>query len=145
MYGAYEALDAATKRRLEGVRAVHNLDFSRSRRHGEDPLSEEQRRAVPPVDHPIVRTHPDTGRKAIFLGDHAESILGMDYVQGRRFIDELNERIVRPKLVYSHRWRERDFVVWDNRCTLHRALPYDTARVRRVIRRCTVIGQVPTG
>jgi len=143
MYGAYEALDAATRSRLAGLRAMHNLDFSRNRRHGEAPMSEEQKRAVPPVDHPIVRTHPDTGRKAIFLGDHAESIVGMDYAEGRRFIDALNARIVQPALTVSHRWQPRDFVIWDNRCTLHRALTYDTAKAVRVIRRCTVLGEVP--
>jgi alpha-ketoglutarate-dependent taurine dioxygenase len=143
MYGAYEALDAATREQLAGMRAIHNLDFSRNRRHGEQPMTEEQRRAVPPVDHPIVRTHPETGRKAIFLGDHAESIVGMGYAEGRRFIDELNARIVRPALVYAHRWQAQDFVIWDNRCTLHRALEYDTAQAVRVIRRCTVLGAVP--
>jgi taurine dioxygenase len=143
MYGAYEALDAATRAQLEGMRAIHNLDFSRSRRHGEEPMTEEQRRAVPPVDHPIVRTHPDTGRKAVFLGDHAESIVGMDYAPGREFIEALNARLVRPELVYSHRWQPRDFVIWDNRCTLHRALEFDTAQVLRIIRRCTVLGEVP--
>jgi taurine dioxygenase len=106
-------------------------------------MTEEQKRAVPPVDHPIVRTHPDTGRKAIFLGDHAETIVGMDYAEGRRFIEALNARIVRPALVYSHRWQPQDFVIWDNRCTLHRALEYDTTRAVRVIRRCTVLGEVP--
>jgi alpha-ketoglutarate-dependent 2,4-dichlorophenoxyacetate dioxygenase len=143
MYGAYQALDAATRAQLGGMRAIHNLDFSRSRRHGEEPMTEEQRRAVPPVDHPIVRTHPDTGRKAIFLGDHAESIVGMDYAQGRQFIEALNARIVRPERVYSHRWQACDFVIWDNRCTLHRALEYDTAQALRIIRRCTVLGEVP--
>jgi len=143
MYGAYEALDDATRAQLEGMRAIHNLDFSRSRRHGEEPMTEEQRRAVPPVDHPIVRVHPETGRKAIFLGDHAECVVGMDYAQGRQFIEALNARLVRPELVYSHRWQARDFVIWDNRCTLHRALEYDTARALRIIRRCTVLGEVP--
>jgi len=143
MYGAYEALDDETRAQLANMRAIHNLDFSRSRRHGEEPMSEAQKRAVPPVDHPVVRTHPDTGRKAIFLGDHAESIVGMDYAEGRRFIDALNARIVRPELIYSHRWQPRDFVIWDNRCTLHRALDYDTASSARVIRRCTVLGEVP--
>jgi taurine dioxygenase len=143
MYGAYEALDAATRDRLADLRAIHNLDFSRSRRHGDDPMTAAQKQKVPPVDHPIVRAHPDTGRKAVFLGDHAESIVGMDYAAGRRFIDDLNERIVRPELVYAHRWQVRDFVVWDNRCTLHRALGYDTANVARIVRRCTVIGDPP--
>ena len=72
MYSAYELLPAAMKRRIEGRRAIHNLDFSRTRRHGEDLLTAEQNAKVPPVAHPIVRTHPETGRKAIFLGDHAE-------------------------------------------------------------------------
>jgi taurine dioxygenase len=143
MYGAYDSLDTDTRARLAGMRAIHNLDFSRNRRHGEDPMTEAQKQKVPPVDHPIVRTHPDTGRRALYLGDHAESIVGMDYAAGRQFIDALNERLIRPALVYSHRWQARDFVVWDNRCTLHRALEYDTGKVVRIIRRCTVVGEVP--
>jgi len=125
------------------MRAVHNLDFSRNRRHGEEPMTEAQRRAVPPVDHPIVRTHPETGRKCLFLGDHAETIQGMEYTQGRVFIDALNERIVASVPVYVHHWQPRDFMIWDNRCLLHRAASYDTAREPRVIRRCTVLGDVP--
>jgi len=143
MYGAYDALDPALRAQLRGMRAIHNLDFSRNRRHGDEPMTEEQKRAVPPVDHPIVRTHPDTGREAMFLGDHAESIVGMDYAEGRRFIESLNARIVRPALVYSHRWQPQDFVIWDNRCTLHRALEFDTANAVRIVRRCTVLGEVP--
>jgi len=79
MYSAFELLPADIKKKIEGKRAIHNFTFSRKRRHGEDPLTAEQSAKVPPVAHPIVRTHPDTGRKAIFLGDHDESIDGMDY------------------------------------------------------------------
>lgn len=143
MYAAYERLDEGEKRRLAGLRAVHDLNFSRTRRHGEDPMTEEQRRQKPPVDHPIVRTHPETGRKCLYLGDHASHILGWPLDEGRAFVEALNARIVPPEVVYSHRWRARDFVVWDNRCLLHRALAYDTANERRVIRRCTVLGEVP--
>jgi alpha-ketoglutarate-dependent taurine dioxygenase len=143
MYSAYDALDPAERAQLAGMRAVHSLDFSRTRRHGEEPMTEAQRAAVPPVDHPIVRTHPESGRKCIFLGDHAESVVGMDYVEGRAFIDAVNERIVELARIYTHRWRAGDFMVWDNRCLLHRAEGYDTAREPRVIRRCTVIGEVP--
>jgi taurine dioxygenase len=83
MYSAYELLPAATRTAIEGRNAIHNFDFSRTRRHGEDPLTAEQKAKVPPIAHPIVRTHPQTGRKAIFLGDHAEYIEGMDYDEGR--------------------------------------------------------------
>lgn len=143
MYGAYDALDDAQKTRLSALRAVHNLDFSRSRRHSEDPMSEAQKQQVPPVAHPIVRTHPETKRRCIYLGDHAETIEGMDYDQGRERVDELNRQIVKPELVYEHHWQPRELIVWDNRCLLHRATAYDTAREPRVIRRCTVLGEVP--
>ena len=140
MYSAYEALPADEQRRLETLRAVHNLDFSRTRRHGEDPMTEAQRKTVPPVDHPVVRIHPETGRKAIYLGDHAESIVGMGYDEGRRLIEDLNQRIVGLCRIYTHSWRPRDLMLWDNRCLLHKAGSYDTASEPRVIRRCTVLG-----
>lgn len=143
MYGAYERLSPQWKQRIAGLRAVHNLDFSRTRRHGEDPMTEAQRRAVPPVDHPVVRTHPETGRKCLFLGDHAEYILGMDYEPGRALIEELNALAVHPDLTYHHRWSPGQLIAWDNRCVLHRATDYDPATQRRVIRRCTVLGEVP--
>jgi alpha-ketoglutarate-dependent taurine dioxygenase len=106
-------------------------------------MTDAQRSAVPPVEQPIVRTHPDTGRKAVFLGDHAESIVGMSYEEGRAFIDALNDRIVSLARTYTHRWRRRDFMVWDNRCLLHKAEGYDTGREARVIRRCTILGEAP--
>jgi alpha-ketoglutarate-dependent 2,4-dichlorophenoxyacetate dioxygenase len=143
MYGAYERLSPAWKARIASLRAVHNLDFSRTRRHGEDPLTEEQRRAKPPVDHPIVRTHPETGRKCIYLGDHAEYIAGMPYEEGRALIEELNALAVHSDLTYEHRWKTRELLIWDNRCVMHRATGYDAATQGRVIRRCTVLGEVP--
>jgi alpha-ketoglutarate-dependent taurine dioxygenase len=143
MYSAYDALTPAERERLAGLRALHNLDFSRNRRHGEEPMTDAQRKAVPPVDHPIIRTHPETGRKCMFLGDHAESITGMPYDEARAFIDALNERIVSLARIYTHRWRPGDFMAWDNRCLLHKAEDYDLAREPRVIRRCTVLGEVP--
>lgn len=143
MYGAYERLDPAWKARIAGLRAVHNLDFSRTRRHGEDPLTEEQRRAKPPVDHPVVRTHPETGRKCLFLGDHAEYVVGMPYEEGRALIEELNALAVHSDLTYEHHWKTRELIVWDNRCVMHRATAYDALAQGRVIRRCTVLGEVP--
>ena len=144
MYGAYERLDADWKSRIADLRAVHNLDFSRTRRHGEEPMTEAQRRATPPVDHPVVRTHPETGRKCLYLGDHAESIVGMAYADGRALIEALNALAVQPDLTYERRWRTRELIVWDNRCVMHRATAYDPSTQGRVIRRCTVLGEVPT-
>jgi len=143
MYGAYERLDAARKARIANWRAVHNLDFSRTRRHGEDPMTEAQRLATPPVDHPVVRTHPETGRKCLYLGDHAEYLVGMPYAEGRALIEELNALAVHPDLTYEHRWTVRELIAWDNRCVMHRATPYDPFTQGRVIRRCTVLGEVP--
>jgi taurine dioxygenase len=143
MYGAYDRLDATWKARIANMRAVHNLDFSRTRRHGEDPMTEEQKREKPPIDHPIVRTHPETGRKCIYLGDHAEYIVGMPYDKGRDLIEELNALAVHPDLTYEHRWKVRELLLWDNRCVMHRATAYDPATQGRVIRRCTVLGEVP--
>ncbi len=100
MYGAYERLSDGWKARIHGMRAVHNLDFSRTRRHGEDLMTEEQRKARPPVDQPVVRTHPETGRKCLFLGDHAEYIVGMPYDEGRALIEELNALAIHPDLSY---------------------------------------------
>jgi taurine dioxygenase len=143
MYGAYDRLDASLKARIAGLRAVHNLDFSRTRRHGEDLMTAEQKRDKPPVDQPIVRTHPETGRKCIYLGDHAEYIVGMPYAEGRALIEELNTLAVHPDLTYEHHWTAGELIVWDNRSVMHRATAYDPATQRRVIRRCTVLGEVP--
>ncbi|MGH6898609.1 MAG: TauD/TfdA dioxygenase family protein [Geminicoccaceae bacterium] len=143
MYDAYDALDDATRRRLAPLRAVHSLDFSRTRRHGEDPMTEAQKKARPPVDHPIIRIHPETGRNCVFLGDHAWYVQGMPLEEGRRLIEDLNAGVIDPERVYTHCWRRGDLVVWDNRCMLHKAEPYDVARQARVMRRCTVVGEVP--
>ncbi len=143
MYAAYDALTPAWKARIEGKRAIHNLDFSRTRRHGHEPMTPEQKAKVPPVAHPIVRTHPETGRKAIFLGDHAETVEGMSYAEGRQMIEELNARITPASAVYAHKWAPRECMVWDNRSLLHRATGFDTGRHIRVMRRCTINGDKP--
>jgi taurine dioxygenase len=143
MYSGYDLLPADIKKKIEGKQAIHNFTFSRKRRHGEDPLTAKQSAEVPPVAHPIVRTHPETGRKAIFLGDHAESIEGMDYEEGRALIEEINVLTTPPENIYSHTWQPRECMVWDNRCTLHRATGFDEARFKRVMRRCTITGDKP--
>ena len=142
-YEAYDQLSSEMKVRLDGLNAIHNLDFSRTRRHGEDPMTEEQKRQVPPVPHPVVRRHPETGRPALFLGDHAETIEGMDYQEGRDLIEQLMTTSITDDMIYSHKWQPRECAIWDNRCTLHRATGFDTTKHIRVMRRCTTLGQVP--
>lgn len=139
MYGAYERLPQVWKERLQNKRAVHSLHFSRSRRHGHQPMTKEQVDSTPKVDHPILRTHPETQRKSVFLGDHAEHIVGLPYQVGRQWIDELNELIVHDELTYKHKWKNGDLLVWDNRCLMHRVEHYDASKEGRAIRRCTVI------
>ena len=145
MYGAYERLSDDWKSRIARLRAVHNLDFSRTRRHGIDLMTEAQKRDAPPVDQPVVRVHPETGRACLYLGDHAESIVGMDYDAGRTLIEQLNALAIQPDLCYEHHWRRGELIVWDNRCLLHRATAYDEAKQPRVVRRCTVLGEAPVG
>jgi taurine dioxygenase len=146
LYGAYERLSPAWKARIAGLRAIHNLNFSRTRRHGTDLMTEAQRREAPPVDQPVVRVHPETGRTCLYLGDHAESIVGMPYDEGRALIEELNALAVsHPDLIYEHRWSPQQLILWDNRCVMHKATPYDPQTQRRVVRRCTVLGEAPVG
>jgi taurine dioxygenase len=144
MYAAWDALSAEWKARLSGMRAIHNLDFSRTRRQRTEPLTPEQKALVPPVAHPIARVHPETGRRCLFVGDHAESIEGMPYEEGRALIEEINALATPAHLIYSHQWTPGECIVWDNRCTLHRATPYDPRTERRVMRRCTINGDRPS-
>jgi taurine dioxygenase len=143
MYAAYEELSPDWKARIKGMKAIHNLDFSRTRRHGHEPMTAEQKAKVPPVAQPIVRRHPESGRFAIFLGDHAESIEGMPYEAGRQLIEDLNVAVTPAHLVYTHAWTPGECIVWDNRCTMHRATNFDTAHDLRKMRRCTINGERP--
>ena len=145
MYGAYERLSDDWKRRIAGLSAIHNLDFSRTRRHGTDLMTEAQKREAPPAEHPIVRRHPETGRTCLYLGDHAEWVVRMPYDEGRALIEELNALAIHPDLTYEHHWRPHELIVWDNRCLMHRATEYDPRTERRVVRRCTVLGEEPVG
>ena len=143
MENAYDSLSDNMKLKINILFAIHNLDFSRNRRHGHDPLSKKQKNNAPPVIHPIVRTHPNTSRKSLFLGDHAEYIEDMDYSKGRNFIERLNKLATKTKFIYKHKYKEGDVLVWDNRRLLHKGTKYDTANVKRVMRRTTIIGEAP--
>ena len=101
-------------------------------------------RERPPVDHPLVRTHPDTGAKTLYIGNHASHILGMPEEEGEALLFELLEHATQPQFVYTHHWRDGDLVMWDNRVLLHRALAnYEMTRHRRVLHRTVVTGRVP--
>ena len=138
-YAAYDALDEAFKARLATMRAVHDLDHSRRRTAAKVQLTPAQKAEIPPVEHPVIQAHPETGRQTIYLGHHACHIVGLPAPAGAALIERINRLSTRPEFVYRHHWRRRDLVVWDNRCTLHSATPFDTANERRVIRRTTVL------
>jgi alpha-ketoglutarate-dependent taurine dioxygenase len=139
----YAALPDETKREIAGLRVVHSWEVSR-RNAGGRPASEEEARERPPVTHPLVRTHPDTGEKALYLGLHTSHVVGMPEPQGRALLDRLLAHTTQPHFVYVHRWRAGDLVLWDNRCLLHRAARnYDMTRHRRVLHRTVVKGTVP--
>jgi alpha-ketoglutarate-dependent 2,4-dichlorophenoxyacetate dioxygenase len=132
---AYDALPEKMKRTIEGLEAEHSLIYSRAMMGFTD-FSQEERDALGGVRHPVVRVHPVSGRKAIYLGTHASHIIGMPVPEGRVLILNLNEHASQRAFVYRHTWRRGDLVVWDNRCTMHRALPYDES-YERDMRRVT--------
>ena len=139
---AYDTLPAATKQRIEGLRV------SQSFKHMLDTLGQHDiiraDEIPPPVVHPLVRTHPETGRKSLFVANYSSGIVGMDEAEGRQLIKELLEHATQEKFIFVQRWKPRDLVIWDNRSLLHRAIPnYDMGRDRRILRRCVVRGEVP--
>ena len=135
---AYDALSPEMQQRLEGLVAEHSLIYSRARM-GYAEWTEEEKKAVAPVPQVMVRTHPETGRRNIYVASHAGHVVGMDAAEGRALIDEMLDHATQRQFVYHHRWRLRDLVIWDNRCCLHRGLPFDDLRFRRDMQRATVL------
>lgn len=129
MRSAYKALPEAQKKAIGGLKAEHWLMHSRSVLGFTD-FTEEERAALPPVTQDVVRTHPRSGDKALYLGAHASHIVGMPVPEGRVMLLELTEFATQRQFVYTHRWQAGDLVIWDNRVTLHRALPFDENEVR---------------
>src|SRR5262245_22148259 len=136
---AYASLPDALERRVEHAIAVHDFSWSRDRvRPGF--FTAEERAVYPPVRHPVVRVNPVNGRKCLFLGAHASYIEGLPIEEGRALLAELLDHVTQPHFRYRHEWTEGDLVIWDNRCVLHRATPYDSARYKRLLQRTTVSG-----
>lgn len=137
MRAAYDALDADMKIEIDGLVAEHFALHSR-RLLGDDHHTPEQLAALPPVEWPIVRTHPGSGRKLLFIGAHTTRILGLPVAVGRMLLADLLEHATQPAFVHRHRWRAGDLVIWDNRATLHRGRRYDLTQ-RRELRRTTTL------
>lgn len=129
---AYEALPEKRKQELEGLVAEHSIFHSRSQ-IGFGAFNEEIHQQFPPVNQMIVRRHPGSGKRTLYLAAHASHVVGWPIEQGRSLIRELIDFATQPQFVYRHRWRVADLVLWDNRCTMHRGRPYDDSRYRRVM------------
>lgn len=148
MYLAYETLSAPMKRFLEGLKAVH--DYS----HAYDtyftalkerpPLTPEQKAKTPPVEHPVIRTHPVTGRKALYVNPgFTTGFVGMPEEESRPILEFLFRHATRPEFIYRHKWSVDDLLFWDNRCTMHYALADYDFTVRRHMHRTTIAGDEP--
>ena len=145
---AYDALPEETRARLDGLRVVYDYAVMDAQLRVQDPtrpaMSEEMRVRFPTVAHPLVRSHPVTGRKALWLAPGVTSqVEGMGADEGLALVKELTRHATQPRFVYRHKWREGDLVVWDNRSLLHSATPFDAGRYRRVMHRTTIAGDAP--
>jgi alpha-ketoglutarate-dependent 2,4-dichlorophenoxyacetate dioxygenase len=134
----YDALPDRMKSRIESAVAEHSIWHSRAKLGGYTPTDEE-RASRPPARHPLVRRHPGSGRKALYIASHASHIIGWPVEEGRALLEELIEFATQPQFIYAHKWRVGDLVIWDNRCTLHRATPYQSTQYVRDLRRTTII------
>ena len=144
MRAAFDALDAATRARIDGLAAHHSLVYSQSR------IGEGDRGALAygfeghdaPL-RPLVKRHPVTGRASLFIGRHAYGIPGLAPEESQRLLDELLEFACRPPRMWQHTWQGGDIAVWDNRCLLHRARPWDPAQPR-VMHHTRIAGDTAT-
>ncbi|MFO1162593.1 MAG: TauD/TfdA family dioxygenase [Reyranellaceae bacterium] len=126
---AYDALPDATKGQIEGLVAEHSIFHSRGQL-SVTTYTPEELASLPPVPQRVVRTHPGSRRKTLYIAAHASHIIGMPIADGRLLLMDLMEHATQPRFVHSHTWRVGDLVIWDNRCTMHRARPFDTTKVR---------------
>ena len=145
MYAAYDALSAGMKTLVDSLHAIH---YAGSRKldstSADQAHAAEQKRISPPVAHPVARVHPETGRKAIYLGEKVRRFDVMTEEESRPLIEYLNRHATRPEFVYRHQWRPHDILVWDNRSTMHQALGDFDQSQSRYMERTTVYG-TPSG
>jgi alpha-ketoglutarate-dependent 2,4-dichlorophenoxyacetate dioxygenase len=142
MRAAYDALDDETKDEIEDLICEHSLMYSRGALGFLD-YTDQEKEMFKPVLQRLVRTHPVTGRKSLYLSSHAGGIVGTPMPEARVLLRDLNEHATQPQFVYVHKWKLHDLVMWDNRQTMHRVRRYDETQPRDM-RRATVAGDVPT-
>jgi alpha-ketoglutarate-dependent 2,4-dichlorophenoxyacetate dioxygenase len=142
MRAAWDALPERKKAQLEGLVCEHTQLYSRGR-IGFTDWSAEERAKMAPVPQVLVRTHPGSKRKSLFLSSHAGRIRGWEEPEALMLLMDLVEHATQPQFVYTHRWQVGDLVMWDNRATMHRAREYDESQVRDM-HRTTVSDGVPT-
>ncbi len=129
MRAAYDALTESRKKEIDGLVAEHSIWHSRAQLDVTK-YSPEELASLPPVPQRVVRTHPGSHRKTLYLASHASHIIGMPVPDGRLLLVDLIEHATQRRFVHAHHWRQGDLVIWDNRCTMHRARPFDTTKVR---------------
>jgi alpha-ketoglutarate-dependent taurine dioxygenase len=142
MYMVYDELPDSLRRQVDGRRARH--DFGNLHRLRDlKPLTEAEKAAMPPAWQPMVRRHPVTGRKSLYISPiYNDAVEGLDDVAADRLIEDLTEFAARPRFLYKHRWSPDDVLMWDNRCTIHAVTPHDPTE-RRVMHRTTIMGDQP--
>ena len=142
MYAAYDALSAGMKALIADLHGVHRPERKNA---GISPEWErENQRINPPVAQPVVRVHPETGRRALYIGEKVKSLEGMTEEESRPLIEYLIRHATRPQFLYRHQWKQDDILIWDNRCTMHVALGDYDPSLRRHMERTTVMG-TPSG
>ncbi len=142
MFKVYENLEDNLKTKLESLHMVHYYEYGRRMFPNLPPVSAFERENIPPVSHPIIRLHPDRNNKRslFFTANAGNEIGGMKQEEGASLHSHLVDIVENSSFQYKHRWEKGDLVMWDNRCLLHRAIPYDMNKYRRVFRRTTVAG-----
>jgi taurine dioxygenase len=143
MYAAYDDLGPQMHRRIAGLRVVHKYDSSRKGTRIAK-LKPGEAKEVPDVSHPLVRTHPETGRKALYLNpNRMEAVIGLERTESDALLDTLTRHAIQEKYQYRHRWRQGDILIWDNRCTMHKANADYPEGAHRLMHRVIVEGTVP--
>ena len=139
MRAAYDALDPAMQEWLADKIAVHSYAYSQGKVGGTGAITEDEWDALPPVEQPVIRTHPVTGRRVLYIGRHASHIVGEDPGESRQLLERLCADACQAPRIHIHKWGVGDLVMWDNRCVLHRGLGYPPDQPRRMVR-TTVAG-----